>query len=134
LIEYYHLGVRNEHNSKVALNCCVLLENIKACDGSAPVRPFDPVELKWAGAPLTLPNVIVPAAALRRFDSFKIRHDTPAAIEFYTLTDATEFSPVITAPGIYDITYCVSSSNMPLARRTVRIQHTGEAKGIKILA
>lgn len=134
LIEYYHLGVSNQHNSKVALNCCVLLESIVACPGSAPVRPFDPVELKWAGAPLTLPNVIIPAAAMRRFDCFKIRHDTPAMIEFYTLTDATEFSPVITAPGVYDITYCVSSSNMELVRRTVRIEHPGEIRGIKVLA
>jgi hypothetical protein len=134
LIEYYHLGVRNQHNAKVALNCCVLLESIVARDGSAAVRPFDPVELKWAGAPLTLPNVIIPASAMRRFDCFKIRHDAPDRIEFYTLTDATEFSPVITHPGIYDITYCVSSSNMDLARRTVTIQHNGEVQGIKVLA
>lgn len=133
LIEYYHLGVRNHHNAKVALNCCVLLESIQARDGS-PRHAFDPVELKWAGAPLTLPNVIIPASAMRRFDCFKIRHDAPDRIEFYTLTDATEFSPVIAHPGIYDITYCISSSNMDLVRRTVTIQHTGEARGIKVIA
>jgi hypothetical protein len=133
LTEFYHLGVRNLHNAKVALHCCVLLESIQPRDWDGIVAPFDPVELKWAGAPPTLPSVIVPASAMRLFDCFKIRHDAPATIEFQTLTDSTEFSPVIRQPGIYDITYCVSSSNMQLARRTVRIQHTGQHRGVTVI-
>jgi hypothetical protein len=133
LVHYYHLGVRNLHHTKVALNCCVLLESIQPRDWDGIVAPFDPVELKWAGTPVTLPNVIVPATTMRLFDCFKIRHDAPATVEFQTLTDSMEFSPVIRQPGIYDITYCVSSSNMQLARRTVRIQHTGEAHGAKVI-
>jgi hypothetical protein len=111
--KYFHVNVRNRHREKLALNCCVYLENaIKRPDINIPLKT---IEFKWAGT--RWPSVGIAAGTSRLFDAFFIRHPQPNKVEFQVHTDSTEYFPQIPQEvGEYELAYLVTAENFPPAR------------------
>jgi hypothetical protein len=112
---FFHIGVRNRHRRKTAMNCCAYLEKAISLDSGGEI-PIWTVELKWEG--YVLPNAHVHAATVRRFDAFWIRHDVPNELQFNNFSDASNFRPRIAAPGLYELTYSVMADNFPATRKS----------------
>jgi len=113
---FFHIGVRNRHRTKTALNCCAYLERAKALDSDSDIA-LRPVEFKWEG--YVLPNAHIHATAVRRFDAFWILHDLPTQLQFNAFCDAFPFLPKIGgADSQYKLTYLVVADNFPPARRS----------------
>jgi hypothetical protein len=110
---FFHIGVRNRHNSKTATNCYVYLEKATMLD---PPTAIDcpAAELVWAG--YSLPNVRIPPGTARKFDAFFIRHDVPSKLQFHTFSTSPEFIPSVEGAGRYELTYLVVADSFPTAR------------------
>lgn len=142
---FYHLGVKNCHFKKTALNCCVFLESAFDVE-TEKCLPFRTVEFKWAGT--TLPAVMIAPNTIRLFDAFKKplsvmiggvavagpfkENALLEVVEFSTFSDSTEFMPRITKAGIYDLTYGIYSSNFSLCRSTVRIENGSKPADVNL--
>lgn len=114
---FFHIGVRNRHRSKTALNCYAYLETASALDSGSDV-PVRQVEFKWEG--YMLPNAHIHARTVRSFDAFYILHDHPTQIQFNSpFCDAWPFLPNIGGPNShYKLSYAVLADNFPPARRS----------------
>jgi hypothetical protein len=110
---FFHVGVHNQHRSKIAMNCCVYLDKVIALD-SGLENPVKTVEFKWEG--YMLPNAHIQAGTIRKFDAFWIKRDQPNKLEFNSFCDASYFKPHIVGPGRYELTYLVVADNFPPAR------------------
>lgn len=119
---FAHIEVKNNHRTKVAHSCYVVLEAIKNAATGEEI-PVQTIEFKWAGS--TLANVFIAPNASRRFDAFKIPHQRPSEVLFNIFCDSTEFCPRIPGLGVFFITYGVYSANFPVERRMFRLNHSG---------
>ena len=123
VFRYFHLSMRNNHRSKLALNSYAVLESIQVVD-HAGQPSIDSIELKLAGS--TLPNVFVAPKSSRRFDALRIAHSQPTVVQFVIpWCDSTEFHPHFGGVGRYVITYSFTSSNFPTVRRSFELNLTG---------
>jgi hypothetical protein len=128
VFRHFHGVVRNNHRSKLALNCYVVLESITPTDGGK-ANPIDPIEVKWAGS--TLPSVIVAANSERRFDAFKVAAANPARIYFNVpWCDSSEFRPLIDGTGAFKFTFGAYSSNFAPAHSEFIVRNVGSLDSI----
>ena len=110
---FFHIGVRNRHRDKTAINCYVYLEKASKLDSPTEIH-LNAVELKWAG--YLWPNAHIPANTARRFDACWIPHKHPSQLQFNTFSDSTEFIPYVAGEGRYELRYSVITDNFPIAR------------------
>ena len=129
ILRHFYVEVRNDHRTKVAQNCYVVLEAIQNATSGAQV-PVQTVELKWAGS--LLPSVFIAPNSPRRFDALKVAFQKPSEIHFNTFSDSTEFYPSVPGVGTYLITYGVYASNFPPTRRSFRLVHPGNMDGLAL--
>ncbi len=118
---HFHVAVRNNHVRKPALNCFVYLESAKDLTNQAPI-PLETIEFKWAGCPVSVPNVRIGPRASRRFDGPKFVLMNPPQLAFNVITDSTDYLPPIRNPGRYELTFAVVSENFQTVRRTFRLE------------
>ncbi len=115
---FFHLGVKNKHMLKLALNCFVYLQRItdlKSGD-NIPVRW---VELKWAG--YTMPNAAIAPGTIREFDAGKVRHTAPGRWLFSAHTDSPRFWTTIDGPGLFEVVYVVHSDAFGTEKSAFRL-------------
>jgi hypothetical protein len=115
---FFHIGVRNRHREKLAVNCSVYLEKItRLPDTNFPLKT---IEFKWAGT--GTPGVAIAPNTARDFDAFFLLHKSPTQLYFNLLTDAGDYNLNI-PPGAadYELSYVVRSENFPPARGTFKL-------------
>jgi hypothetical protein len=111
---FFHIGVRNRHRTKTALNCCAYLQKVTSLDSGSDLSG-GLVEFKWEG--YLLPNAHIHARTARRFDAFFIVHNEPAVLRFNAFCDAPQFLPNVQGTGTtYKLTYLVLADNFPPSR------------------
>jgi hypothetical protein len=113
--KYFHIGVRNLHRRKIAMNCCAYSVKAVSLNSGAEIT-FKTFELKWEA--YNLPNANIPAESDRSFDAFCIHRDQPNKLAFYAFCDASYILPQIVSPGRYELTYLVVAENFAPARRS----------------
>ena len=123
---FFHIGVHNQHRSKVAMNCCVYLEKIAEIDSGVEF-PVKTVEFKWEG--YMLPNAHIQSRTVRRFDAFWIEHCHANELKFNSFCDASYFLPQIAGPGRYELRYVVVADNFPPARSSFILTLPGNLDG-----
>jgi hypothetical protein len=128
-LRHFHIEVRNNHRTKAAQNCYVILESIMHEVSRVQVA-VQTVEFKWAGT--TLPSVFIAPNSSRRFDALKVSFQKPTEIHFNVFCDSTEFYPSVPGIGTYLLTYGVYSSEFPAVRRTFKLSHPGNMDGLKL--
>jgi len=98
---FFHIRVRNNHKSKIALNCSGYIEKIVNIDTDEEIKP-ELVELKWKG--VTTSSVNSPPKNFRLLDAFHIRYTTPQNIEL-------GLNPFIVDSGSYVSEYTLDGSS-----------------------
>jgi hypothetical protein len=121
---FFHIGVRNRHRSKTALNCYAYLEKAKAIDSGSEID-MRTAEFKWEG--YMLPNAHIHPKTIRRFDAFFVLHGQPTQLQFSTpFCDAWPFFPDIGGADVqFRLTYLVLADNFPPARRSFLLKMSG---------
>lgn len=130
VLRHFHIEARNNHRTKAAQNCGVILESIVDAIRGTQI-PVQTVEFKWAGT--VVPSVLIAPNSSRRFDALKVSFDKPAEIHFNVFCDSTEFYPSVPGVGTYLLTYGVYSSNFSVARRTFKLSHPGHMDGLRLV-
>ena len=118
-LRHFHLFATNNHFRKRALGCFAYLESIIDLRTSSPV-PVLPIEFKWSGS--TLPSVIIPPKASRRFDALFFQKTDPIELGFKIFADSTEFVPRLERSVRYKLTYSVASQTFETARKSVHFE------------
>ena len=118
LARFFHIGVRNRHREKLAVNCSVYLEKAtRLPNGDIPMKT---VEFKWAG--VVMPSVAIAQNSVREFDALCVVHDLPTEIRFNAFSDSIDFYPALPAGAAdYELSYVVRSENFPFARGTFKL-------------
>jgi hypothetical protein len=114
---WYHITVKNRHNSKMAVDCVAYLRRSKNKSTNEPPKEYEPIELKWQGT--TTPRSVIPSNFHRNFDALIIPHDKPNVAYFGLIWSAVDFSPPhndrysVKGPGDFELDYLVHSFNFP---------------------
>ena len=131
---FYHVKVRNNHRTKVALRCLSYIERIKNVNTGEEKR-LDLIENKWKGIKDTSVQ-IPPYKKPRKFDGFFVfKNKYHEAYLGYNraITDFTGYHQEykLKAPGEYEISYVVYSENFFPARATFKLKLTSNIKDIE---
>lgn len=123
---FYHIKVKNLHQSKIACDCLVYLMSIKNLL-TQEVKIPELVELKWKG--VTTSRVSIPPKHPRFFDAFNISRDSLNVVHLGInpfIVDYTGYINQYTlgASSDYELTYIVFSDNFPPVKATFKL-HVG---------
>jgi hypothetical protein len=119
----FHIDIRNRHLDRFATNCYVYLEKAVRLGPSADTVHLKTVELKWAGT--MFPSVGIGPGSIRTFDAFFILPESPTVLRFSGFMDASDYHPHIQGEGEYELSYLVTASNFPVARRSFKLKLDG---------
>jgi hypothetical protein len=116
LRRFFHIGVRNRHPHKAVTDCYVYLERATNLETSTDIK-FRTYELKWEG--YCLPYVNIPPLGFRRFDAFRINHESATQVHLSNIfSDWNKNIPQLQGVGRYVLSFVVLSSNFPPARKS----------------
>ena len=112
-VRFFHINVHNRHQSRIARNCYVYLEEAAKLEPRLEIL-FKKTEFKWAG--YSQANASILPGESRPFDAFFVLHESPLVLQFNTFATGTDFIPRIAGEGRYELRYLVLSDNFSEAR------------------
>ena len=128
---WFHIRVRNRHESRLAHHCCVYLKHARSLATGEDI-PLKTVEFKWTGTPL--PAVFIGPKSYRCFDAICVLHSNPAEPLFQAnvYSDSVDYFPAIKGPGMFELTYEVVSENFPPVAKTFTLNLSNQLDEVRI--
>ncbi|HMH19854.1 MAG TPA: hypothetical protein VK572_17080 [Burkholderiales bacterium] len=126
---FFGIRVHNCHLYKDSLNTYAYLDKVVEVSSGKPIQ-FDAVELRWGG--YIFPNARIQAGQSRDLNAFCILESAPNKPCFIALTDAPNYyTPDITAPGEWILTYTVRGDGVPGTTRNFCLKMDATKNGIR---
>lgn len=130
ITKFHHLEVENLHHEKMAENCAVFIESITNLQTKKKIK-CRPIELKWTA--IRIPSINIPPRGKRKFDLFKINHDSQHVVRLTYNRDIVDYSGVrleydIKGPGDFILNLLLFSRNLTRVEKSFDL-HIGSTMG-----
>lgn len=130
LTDWYHLQVRNNHNTKYARNCVAYVLGMRNIDTEEEINPGN-FELTWSGTGLFEKHI--PPRRPAEVDAFLIYQGEDTIKFQHRPITSTQYRMPTLSKGNYLLTYLIVSENFRPVARTFKLEFGGDFRKIKFL-